>query len=249
MRHLVASCFALALIAPRVPAAPPRPVAPAADYGQMAVDLLREYVRIDTTVPPGNELKSALFYKGLLEREGLTAEVDEFAPGRANLMVRLAGNGSKRALILMNHMDVVPADPARWSVPPFSGLLKDGIIYGRGAQDMKSEGILQLLALVRLHREKVVLDRDVIFLATADEEADFLGALRAISAEGWHDRLAGAEFLITEGNRPQMVKSPEGRTVQEQEAFERPEHNRNPKSRMEDEDLRRVAGGHARTLR
>ena len=199
MRHLVASCFALALIAPRTPAAPPPAAAPPADYGQMAVDLLRAYVRIDTTVPPGNELKGALFFKSVLEKEGIAVQVDEFAPGRANLMARLPGSGARRPLILQNHMDVVPADPARWSVPPFSGELKDGMIWGRGAQDMKSEGILQLLALVRLHREKVPLERDVIFVATADEEADFAGALRAIGPQGWHDTLAQAEFLITEG--------------------------------------------------
>jgi acetylornithine deacetylase/succinyl-diaminopimelate desuccinylase-like protein len=66
---------------------------------------------------------------------------------------------------------------------------------------MKTEGILQLLALIRLRRENVPLDRDVIFLATADEEVDFQGALRALSPEGWHDRLARAEYLITEGAR------------------------------------------------
>jgi len=210
MRHLVASCFALAFIAPKAPARTPPPP-PGPSYEDMAVDLLREYVRIDTTVPPGNELKGALFYKALLEREGITAEIDEFLPGRANLMARLTGSGAKRPIILMNHMDVVPADPNRWTVPPFSGQLKDGMIYGRGAEDMKSEGILQVLALIRLHREKVPLDRDVIFLATADEEADFLGALRAISPQGWYDRLAGAEFSITEGG--ENVLEAEGRPL------------------------------------
>jgi len=111
----------------------------------------------------------------------------------------LPGTGARRPLILMNHMDVVPADPKRWSVPPFSGLLKDGMIHGRGAEDMKTEGILQLLALIRLRRENVALDRDVIFLATADEEVDFQGALRALSPEGWRERLSRAEYLITEG--------------------------------------------------
>lgn len=195
MRNVLASCFAAALLAPAlIPQA-----APARAYEDLAVELLQEYLRIDTTVPPGNELRGALFYKRLLEREGIAVQIDEFAPGRANLMARLAGSGARRPLILLNHIDVVPADPARWSVPPFSGLLKDGMIYGRGAQDMKTEGILQLLALVRLRREGVRLDRDVVFLATADEEADFLGALRAISPEGWRERLAGAEYLITEG--------------------------------------------------
>lgn len=168
-------------------------------YPGMAVDLLQQYLRIDTTVPPGNELKAALFFKQILDREGIPVLVDEFAPGRANILATVKGSGAKRPVILANHMDVVPADPARWKVPPFSGLVKDGVIYGRGAEDMKTEGILQLLALIRLHRDKVPLDRDVIFLGTADEEANFAGALRAISPEGWRDRLSKAEYLITEG--------------------------------------------------
>jgi acetylornithine deacetylase/succinyl-diaminopimelate desuccinylase-like protein len=172
---------------------------PAAAYEDMAVDLLRQYLRIDTTVPPGNELRGARFYQQILEREGIPVEIDEFAPGRANLLATLAGSGRKRPLILMNHIDVVPADPSRWSVPPFSGALEDGMIYGRGAEDMKTEGILQLLALVRARREGLALDRDILFLATADEEADFAGALRAISPEGWRSRLEKAEFLVTEG--------------------------------------------------
>ena len=79
-------------------------------------------------MPPGNELQGALFFKQVLEREGIPVELDEFEPGRANLLATLKGDGSKRPLILMNHMDVVPADRARWSVPPFSGLRKDGSI-------------------------------------------------------------------------------------------------------------------------
>jgi acetylornithine deacetylase/succinyl-diaminopimelate desuccinylase-like protein len=195
MRALVASLLLIALPAgPRAAAS-----TPAAAYEDMAVDLLRQYLQIDTTVPPGNELRGARFYQQILEREGIPVEVDEFAPGRANLLATLKGRGVKRPLILMNHIDVVAADPSRWTVPPFSGLVKDGMIYGRGAEDMKTEGILQLLALVRARREGLVLDRDILFLATADEEADFAGALRAISPEGWKSRLEKAEYLITEG--------------------------------------------------
>jgi acetylornithine deacetylase/succinyl-diaminopimelate desuccinylase-like protein len=176
-----------------------RAASPEPSYEDLAVELLRQYLQVDTTVPPGNELRGARFYQRILEQEGIAAEVDEFAPGRANLLATLPGRGSRRPLILMNHMDVVPADPARWAVPPFSGAVKDGFIWGRGAQDMKTEGILQLLALVRAKREGLRLDRDILFLATADEEADFAGALRALSAEGWRDRLSRAEFLVTEG--------------------------------------------------
>jgi acetylornithine deacetylase/succinyl-diaminopimelate desuccinylase-like protein len=163
------------------------------------VDLLRQYLQIDTTVPPGNEIAAARFYKAVLEAEGIPVEIDEFSPGRANLLATLKGNGKRRPLILANHMDVVPADPARWSFPPFSAAVKDGLIYGRGAQDMKTEGILQLAAVIRAKRQGLLLDRDVLFLATADEEVGFAGALRALSPQGWVDRLRTAEYLITEG--------------------------------------------------
>lgn len=168
-------------------------------WGDLAVDLLTRYLRVDTTVPPGNELRGALFFKELLEKEGVPVTIDEFAPGRANLMAVLKGSGKGRPIVLMNHMDVVPADPSRWSVPPFAGVVKDGRLYGRGAVDMKGEGIVQLVAFLRLAREKTRLERDVIFLATADEEEDFAGILRVLSPEGWRERIAGAEYLLTEG--------------------------------------------------
>lgn len=168
-------------------------------YEDRAVALLREYLKIDTTNPPGNEKRATDFFAAVLTQEGIPFVVDEFAPGRANLLATLKGDGSKRALVLSNHTDVVAADPARWTVPPFAGELRDGVIYGRGSEDMKTEAILQLLALVRLKREGRPLARDVMFLATADEEADYAGALRALSPQGWRDRLAAAEFVITEG--------------------------------------------------
>src|SRR5689334_1506761 len=109
------------------PAGPAKPAAPAGDpWGDLAVDLLTRYLQIDTTSPPGNELKGALFYKDALAKEGVEAKIDEYAPGRANLIATLRGSGKARPLILMNHMDVVPADASRWSVPPFSGTQKDG---------------------------------------------------------------------------------------------------------------------------
>jgi acetylornithine deacetylase/succinyl-diaminopimelate desuccinylase-like protein len=185
----------LALVASLSPAA----AAPPTSYEDMAVELLRQYLRIDTTNPPGNELKAALFFKDVLAGEGIAAEIDEFAPGRANLIATLKGSGARRPLVLASHMDVVPADPSRWSVPAFEATLKDGEIYGRGAEDMKPEGILHLMALIRAKREALPLERDLVFLGTADEEAGFTGAERALSPAGWRSRLAGAEYLITEG--------------------------------------------------
>jgi acetylornithine deacetylase/succinyl-diaminopimelate desuccinylase-like protein len=84
-------------------------------------------------------------------------------------------------------------------VPPFSGAYKDGRIYGRGAADMKGEGIIQLVTFLRLAREKRLLDRDVVFIATADEEEDFSGIERALSPEGFRAVVEKAEYLMTEG--------------------------------------------------
>jgi acetylornithine deacetylase/succinyl-diaminopimelate desuccinylase-like protein len=204
MRAVLPVLLALLLAVTGSPKADP-------DYETLAVELLQRYLQIDTTVPPGNEMRGALFFKEVLEREGIAVEIDEFAPGRANLLATLPGTGKRRPLILANHIDVVPADPARWKMPPFSGARRDGTIWGRGAEDMKTEGILQLLAMVRARREGLVLDRDLIFLATADEEVGFAGALRALSPEGWRSRLEKAEFLLTEGG--ENILDDQGRPV------------------------------------
>lgn len=166
--------------------------------GDEAVALLSEYLRIDTTNPPGNESRSAQFFARLLRREGIESQVFESAPGRANLFARLKGNGRKRALILLNHMDVVPADRQFWTIDVFSGAMRDGYLYGRGALDMKSLGAAQLMTMILLKRAGVALDRDVIFLATADEEAG------GRQGAGWFVRdhpelISDAEFLLTEG--------------------------------------------------
>lgn len=189
----------------RGPAAAARERARAeAEWGNRAVDLLRRYLRIDTTNPPGNEARAARFLKEVLEREGIAAEVDEFEPGRANLYARLrakgaaAGGGAGRgALAMMHHMDVVPADASRWSVPPFEGMVRGGVIYGRGTQDTKTEGILHLVAMIRARREGLPLGRDLVFIATADEEEAFKGALQL--AEKRRDVLEGVDLVVTEG--------------------------------------------------
>jgi acetylornithine deacetylase/succinyl-diaminopimelate desuccinylase-like protein len=169
------------------------------DYGDLAVELLLRYLRIDTTNPPGNELASARFLAEILRKEGIEAEVDEFEPGRANLYARLkgaSGNG-KGALAMMHHMDVVPADPQRWSEPPFEGVIREGAIIGRGTQDTKTEGILHLVAMIRAKRERPPLERDLLFIATADEEEGFAGALRLARERA--GVLRGVETIVTEG--------------------------------------------------
>jgi acetylornithine deacetylase/succinyl-diaminopimelate desuccinylase-like protein len=175
-----------------------------ARYSDLAVFWLQEYLRIDTTNPPGNELRAATFFKKVLDEEGIENRVIEFAPGRANIWARVRANTgltaqgpSQRPLILLNHMDVVSSDPAHWKVPPFSGAIVDGSLWGRGAQDMKGEGIAQLLVMVMLQRERPPLARDVIFLGVADEEVKNTGTDWMI--KNGRDLLGNAEYLLTEG--------------------------------------------------
>jgi len=186
-------------------------------YSDLAVKWMQEYLRVDTTNPPGNEMRAVAFYKKILDEEGIENRVFEIAPGRGDLWARLPGNAaddrssyvsqnrrdvghpitSARPIILLNHMDVVTSDASHWKVPPFSGEIRDGYIWGRGAQDMKDEGLAQLVVMVMLKREKIALNRDVIFLAVADEEANGTGTDWFLKNQ--KDLLENAEFLINEG--------------------------------------------------
>ncbi len=168
-------------------------------YADLAMQWELEYLRIDTTNPPGNEMKTAAFFKKIFDQEGIENRVFEYAPGHADIWARLPHTSTdpKRPLVLLNHMDVVTSDASHWKVPPFSAEIIDGSIYARGAQDMKSEGLAQLMTVVMLKREKVALDRDIIFLGVADEEADGTGTDWFIANQ--RDLLANAEFLINEG--------------------------------------------------
>jgi len=168
-------------------------------YSEMAVTWLQQYLRIDTTNPPGNEMKAAAFFKKILDPEGIENRTFEYAPGRADFWARLPHTtaDAKRPIILLNHMDVVTSDATHWQVPPFSGEMKGGYLWGRGAQDMKDEGLAQLVAMIMLRRENVPLDRDVIFLAVSDEEAEGTGTDWFIAHK--RDLLENAEYLINEG--------------------------------------------------
>jgi acetylornithine deacetylase/succinyl-diaminopimelate desuccinylase-like protein len=164
------------------------------------VTLLRDYLRVNTTNPPGNELEAARFLRDFLAKQGIEAQIldtTELGAGRANLYARIRGNGSKRAIALVHHMDVVPANASSWSSPPFSAELRDGFVYGRGALDMKGEGIAQILAAVALKRGGVPLTRDLVIIANADEEWGSTGALTF--ADRHADLLRDVEFLFTEG--------------------------------------------------
>ena len=172
-----------------------------------AAQLLSAYLRVNTANPPGNELDGALFIKSVLEGEGFEVQLLDtafFAARRgANLYARLRGNGSKRAIALVHHLDVVSASPDHWSVPPFSGEVKDGYVWGRGAIDMKGDGIAHLVALLALKRSGVPLSRDIVYIANADEELGSTGVLRFAAEHA--DLVSDVEFLITEGGDNPIV--------------------------------------------
>lgn len=163
--------------------------------------ILSGYLRVNTTNPPGNELAAARFLKAILDREGIEAQIldtAELGANRANLYARLRGNGTKRAIALVHHMDVVPATPASWSVDPFSGVIKDGYIWGRGTLDMKGSGIAQLMALIAIKRSGVPLTRDIVYVGNSDEELTSTGGLTLVARHA--DLLKDVEYLITEGS-------------------------------------------------
>ena len=168
-------------------------------YSDLAVKWEQEYLQIDTTNPPGNEARTSAFFKKIFDDEGIENRVFEYETGRGDVWARLPHTSAqaKRPIILLNHMDVVTSDATHWKVPPFSGKVVDGSIFGRGAQDMKSDGLAELMTMIMLKREKVALDRDVIFLAVSDEEANGTGTDWFIANQ--KELLGNAEFLINEG--------------------------------------------------
>lgn len=162
------------------------------------VALLQQYVRIDTSNPPGNELPGAQFLAGLLEKNGIHAEIIESAPRRASVYARIAGRQHSDGLLLFNHIDVVPATKNGWTRPPFAAEATLNQIYGRGTLDMKGIAICELLAFIDVARTHRMPERDIVFLAVADEEAG--GKLgTAWLLEHRPDIFAGIRYAINEG--------------------------------------------------
>jgi acetylornithine deacetylase/succinyl-diaminopimelate desuccinylase-like protein len=172
------------------------------------VSRLQAIIRFDTTNPPGNELPLALYLEAALREEGIDTTLLEPQQNRAVLVGRIRGNGTKRPLILLAHMDVVGVERARWSVDPFAGEVRDGYLYGRGAIDDKGMLAANLMTMLLLKRALLKgqgsLSRDVIFLATSDEEA---GGEHGM---GWlakhHPELLDAEFALNEGGRTRIIE-------------------------------------------
>jgi acetylornithine deacetylase/succinyl-diaminopimelate desuccinylase-like protein len=149
--------------------------------------LLQAYVRVDTTNPPGKETAGARFLAGILEQNGVHAEVIESAPGRGSVYARIKGKRPNEGLLLLSHIDVVPARPEGWTRPPFAGEVYINSLWGRGTLDMKGVAVCELEAFFDVARSGRVPERDVVFLATADEE------------EGGH---RGVEWLLA--HRPDV---------------------------------------------
>jgi len=193
-----------------VKAPPPSPI----DYDKLtqeATDFLSKYIRINTTNPPGNEMEAARLLKEKFLSEGIPATTWEPEPGRGIVVARLRGIGEKKkALIVLSHMDVVPAVASEWKVPPFSGEVKDGYVWGRGSLDDKGLGVIDLMSILAIKRAGILLNRDIIFVATGDEEEG--GRLGA----GWFtehekDIFSDAGYLVTEGG--EIAELPDGKKL------------------------------------
>jgi acetylornithine deacetylase/succinyl-diaminopimelate desuccinylase-like protein len=162
-----------------------------------AAQFLADLIRIDTQDPPGNESKVAHYLEGVLKDAGIASDLLEPVPGRASIVARLKGNGKKRPVLLMAHEDVVPVDRPRWTVDPFAATERDGMLWGRGAADDKSMLAANLEVFLQLKRMQIPLDRDVIFLAEASEEASSPAGMAGIVERYW-DKVE-CEFALNEG--------------------------------------------------
>jgi len=163
------------------------------------VQLLQELIRADTVNPPGNETRAAEVLRAYLEANGVSCELYARYPERANLVARLPGRGDGPRLLFLSHTDTVLADPSDWTVDPWSGVVKGGCVWGRGALDMKGQVAASAVALASLAREGLRPGGDLIFAATADEEVgdgEAMG-LRWLCEE--HPESVRCEYAINEG--------------------------------------------------
>lgn len=161
-----------------------------------AVEYLKALIRFETVNPPGNELPAAEYLADILAKEGLAPELFKSGENRANLVCRIPGSGQAPPVLLNGHLDVVPAEPDQWSVPPFDAVEKNGWLYGRGAVDMKNMVTMSLMCMLLVKRLQLPLKRDLIFAAVADEEAG--GQYGAKFMVENHPEKVRAEYSISE---------------------------------------------------
>jgi acetylornithine deacetylase/succinyl-diaminopimelate desuccinylase-like protein len=171
--------------------------APWLAVGAEAVRYLQRLVRFDTSNPPGNEQPAAEFLRDLLTSHGIEVWLGGPLENRTSLVARLRGDGSRAPLLLVSHLDVVPAPPAGWSVEPFGGIVKDDYLWGRGAMDCKYRVIAHAMVLLLLKRSRARLRRDIIMAACADEETG--GQLGMEWLAQTHPEKIDAELVLGEG--------------------------------------------------
>lgn len=170
---------------------------------ERATALLSEAIQIQTVNPPGNERALAQRLAAELGRAGIKNKVIETpspdgGPPRAAVWGRLDGMGNRPALVLLSHLDTVPALASDWTIDPFSGEVSGGFVWGRGALDAKGATIAHLMTLIELAAADSPLNRDIIFLATPDEETGGKDGAGWI-ARNRPDLIEGAGYLLTEG--------------------------------------------------
>ena len=171
-----------------------------ADRAKIEEEAMRHFqaiLRLDTSNPPGNEIRVVEYLKSVLEKEGIETKIFALDPQRPNLVARLRGSGRKRPVLIMGHTDVVTVDPAKWKHPPFSATREGGYVYGRGALDDKSSVAAGLMTILQIKRANIPLDRDVIFLAEASEEGGGPNGINFMVEKHWEE--IDAEYCLAEG--------------------------------------------------
>jgi acetylornithine deacetylase/succinyl-diaminopimelate desuccinylase-like protein len=173
----------------------PEPVQSGNGLADRAQRYFTDLLKLDTSNPPGNESRVARYLKRVADENGIPAELLGPDPNRLNFIARLKGTGAARPLLLMAHSDVVPADRSQWSVDPFAATVKDGVLYARGAEDIKSLLAAELAVMVELKLAKTPLSRDIILVSESDEEAGSTG-MQWLVANAWPK--IDAEFGLNE---------------------------------------------------
>ena len=165
-----------------------------------AVATMSRYVQFDTTNPPGNEMPAALWLRDQIQSRNITSDIKihEPVPGRGLVVARIAGTETLKPLMINHHIDVVAADPAQWTHPPFAGKVADSFVWGRGTLDTKGLGVMFLLALEALIKEGTRFRRPVVFTAVPDEEPGGTNGMRWLVEN--HEKEIDPEWVWDEGS-------------------------------------------------
>src|SRR5579862_8870151 len=166
---------------------------------------LSDLVRINSVNPPGNETVVAKYISAIFQKEGISNELLEMAPGRSVVVARLQAGPLPdpiNALLLVAHQDTVGVDAPKWTSDPFAATIRDGYMYGRGSIDDKAMLVANIATMVELKRTGARLARDVLFLASDDEEQGGSASIKVTIQKYW-DKIACA-YALNEGGRVMM---------------------------------------------